>query len=140
MDLGCAWRWGAATSCGFCLWPLTRRKDRSALSIPAAVQRSTIWPSRHLVTLRLVARAMEIIESTGLLVVRVLASRPSMPSRDGEHLLQALAQGRFGAGVAAFQAAREGLGVGQALVGVGSGCPNALTSLASTKGFSLSGR
>jgi hypothetical protein len=31
------------------------------------------------VTLRLVVRAMEIIDSTGLLVVSVLASRPSMP-------------------------------------------------------------
>jgi hypothetical protein len=40
-----------------------RRKDRSALSMPAAVQRSTIWPSRQRVTLRLVVRAMEIIDS-----------------------------------------------------------------------------
>ena len=33
------------------------------------------------VTLRLVVRAMEIIDSMGLLVVRVLARRPSMPRR-----------------------------------------------------------
>src|SRR5512144_2445127 len=58
-----------------------RRTDRSALSMPAAVQRSTICPSRHLVTLRLVVRAIEIIDSIGLEVVSVLASRPSMPSR-----------------------------------------------------------
>src|SRR6185295_4938938 len=58
-----------------------RRKDRSALSIPAAVQRSTICPSRQRVTLRLVALAMEIIDSTGLDVVSVLARRPSMPRR-----------------------------------------------------------
>ena len=63
------------------MWPLMRRKDRSALSIPAAVQRSTICPSRQRVTLRLVFRAMEIIDSMGLLVVRVLARRPSMPRR-----------------------------------------------------------
>ena len=49
-----------------------RRKDRSALSMRAAVQRSTIWPSRHRVTFRLVVGAMEIIDSTGLDVV----SRP----------------------------------------------------------------
>src|SRR6201993_445702 len=58
-----------------------RRKDRSALSMPAAVQRSTIWPSRQRVTLRLVVRAIEITDSTGFDVVNVLASRPSMPSR-----------------------------------------------------------
>jgi hypothetical protein len=46
-----------------------------------SVQRGTICPSRQRVTLRLVARAMEIIDSTGLLVVGVLASRPSMPQR-----------------------------------------------------------
>src|SRR6478752_5358719 len=71
----------ASTSWGICLYPLMRRKDRSALSMPAAVQRSTIWPSRQRVTFRLVVRAMEIIDSMGLLVVRVLARRPSMPSR-----------------------------------------------------------
>src|ERR1700739_3165595 len=78
---GGAGRRRASTSWGICLWPLMRRKDRSALSIPAAVQRSTIWPSRQRVTLRLVVRAIEIIDSMGLLVVRVLARRPSMPSR-----------------------------------------------------------
>ena len=78
---GWACRLRAATSWGICLWPLMRRKDRSALSMPAAVQRSTICPSRQRVTLRLVARAMEIIDSTGLLVVNVLARRPSMPRR-----------------------------------------------------------
>jgi len=37
-----------------------------ALSMPAAVQRSTICPSRQRVTLQLVVRAMEIIDSPGL--------------------------------------------------------------------------
>jgi hypothetical protein len=60
---------------------MTRRKDRSALSMPAAFQRSTICPSRQRVTLRLVERAIEIIDSTGFEVVSVLASRPSMPRR-----------------------------------------------------------
>ena len=63
------------------MWPLMRRKDRSALSMQAAVHRSTICPSRQRVTLRLVVRAMEIIDSTGFEVVSVLARRPSMPRR-----------------------------------------------------------
>ncbi len=44
------------------------------------VQRSTNCPSRQRVTLRLVVRAIEIIDSIGLEVVRVLASRPLIPS------------------------------------------------------------
>ena len=56
---------------GHLLVALMRRKDRSALSMPAAVQRSTMCPSRQRVTLRLVARAMEIIDSTGFEVVSV---------------------------------------------------------------------
>ena len=40
--------------------------------MPVGVQRSTICPSRHRVSLRLVALAMEIIDSMGLPVVRVL--------------------------------------------------------------------
>jgi hypothetical protein len=42
--------------------------------MPAAVQRSTICPSRRRVTLRLVLRAIEIIDLIGLLVVSFLAS------------------------------------------------------------------
>jgi hypothetical protein len=49
--------------------------------MPAAVQRSTICTSGQRVTLRLVVRAMAIIDSTGLDVVSVLATRTSMPSR-----------------------------------------------------------
>jgi hypothetical protein len=37
----------------------------ATVSMPAAVQRSTICPSRQRVTLRLVVRAMEIIDSSG---------------------------------------------------------------------------
>jgi hypothetical protein len=66
---------------GHLLVALDRRNDRSALIIPAAVQRSTISPSVQCVTLRLVVRAIEIIESIGFEVTRVVASRPSMPSR-----------------------------------------------------------
>jgi hypothetical protein len=44
-------------------------------------QHSTICPSRQRVSLRLVVRAIEIIYSTGLLVVRVMATRASTPSR-----------------------------------------------------------
>jgi hypothetical protein len=68
-----------------------RRKDRSALSMPAAVQLSTVCPSRQRVTLRFVVRAVGIIDSIGLGVVNVLARGPSMP-REGEHLLQPLEQ------------------------------------------------
>jgi hypothetical protein len=97
-----------------------RRKDRSALSMPAAVQRSTICPSRQRVTLRLVVRAIEITDSTELEVVSVLVSRSSMPKPgDGEHLLQALAQASGGAGVCFGQHTSQRLGVGQPLVGVG---------------------
>ena len=38
---GTAWRCRASTSSGIWLWPLMRRKDRSALSMSAAVQRNT---------------------------------------------------------------------------------------------------
>ena len=54
-----------------------RWKDLLALSMPAAVQRSTIWPSHQRVPLRLVVRAIEIIDSMGLLVMRDLARHPS---------------------------------------------------------------
>ena len=48
--LGWACRCRAVTSWGICLWPLMRRKDRSALSIPAAVQRSGAVAVRDLRT------------------------------------------------------------------------------------------
>lgn len=47
---------------------LDSSKLRSALSIPAATQRLTILPSRHRFTLRLVERAMEIIDSMALVL------------------------------------------------------------------------
>lgn len=56
-------------------------------------------------------------------------------SGDGEHLFQAFAQRRGGAGVAACQAGCEGLGVGQALVGVG--VPERLDQLGVDEGFLL---
>src|SRR5258705_4138970 len=90
-----------------------RRIDGSALSMPAAVQRNTICPSRQRVTLRLVVRAMEIIDSIGLLVVSVLASRPSMPRRAREHLLQPFAQRRRRTGVALIHLPGQGVGVAQ---------------------------
>src|SRR5687768_8435342 len=49
--------------------------------MPAAVQRSTICPSRQRVTSRLVARAIEIIDSIGPDVVKVRARVSVMPSR-----------------------------------------------------------
>ena len=49
--------------------------------MPAAVQRSTICPSRQRVRLRFVARAMEIIDSIGLELVNVFAGVPVMPRR-----------------------------------------------------------
>ena len=50
-------------SAGICLWPLSRRKLRSALSIPAAHHRLIILPSRQRFTLWVVSRAIEIMLS-----------------------------------------------------------------------------
>jgi hypothetical protein len=47
---GWAWSCSAATRLGFALRPLMRRKTVRRLSMPAAVQRNTIWPSRQRVT------------------------------------------------------------------------------------------
>ena len=94
------------------------RKERSALSIPAAAGRSTMWPSRQRVTFRFVVRAMLIMD-------RVRGDeRPREPSvdaqaADGEHLLQALPEAAGGAGVSLIEQAREVLGVPQAKVRVG---------------------
>jgi hypothetical protein len=55
--------------------------DRSASSMPAATQRFFIRPSRQRLTLPIVVRATEIIDSMALVVVRLRARRPSMPRR-----------------------------------------------------------
>src|SRR6476619_2031477 len=97
-----------------------RRNDRSALSMPAAVQRNTICPSRQRVTLRLVALTMEIIDSMGLDVVSVLARRPSRAQPgDGEHLLQPLPQRRGCTGMTLLQLRGKAFGIAQPGVGVG---------------------
>ena len=63
------------------------------MSMPAAVQRSTICPSRQRVTLRLVVRAMEIIDSIGLRGGQRLGQAAvDAQAGDGEHLLQPFAQ------------------------------------------------
>ena len=63
------------------LYPRTRRNERSASSMPAATQRFFIEPSFHFVTLPVVRRVMEIIDSMQLVLVRVLASAPLTPMR-----------------------------------------------------------
>lgn len=74
------------------MWPLIRRNLDSATSIPAAVQRRAMAASRQRLTLRWVVRAMEIIDSTQLVLVRVRFQRlGKSEAADGEHLLQALA-------------------------------------------------
>jgi hypothetical protein len=76
---------------------------------------------------------MQTIDPMRLLVIRVVASRPSMPRGDGEHLLQSLAS-EAAARVAVLQPGGQVPGVAQSLLGVG--VANALTSLASTHSFS----
>jgi hypothetical protein len=56
---------------------LSRRKLRSALSIPAAHQRLIILPSRHRFTFLVVSRAIEIMLSMQFVFVRLAASRPA---------------------------------------------------------------
>ena len=63
------------------LHPFTRRKLRSAFSMPAAIQRLIIVPSRQRVTLRVVVLPTEIIDPMGLVDVNVLASRSPTPRR-----------------------------------------------------------
>ena len=58
------------------LCPRTRRNERSASSMPAAIQRFFIEPSFHLVTRRVVRLAIEIIDSMQFVVVRVAARVP----------------------------------------------------------------
>ena len=56
------------------LWPLTRRKLRCALIIPAAHQRLIIVPSRQHLTLRAVLRLIEMIDSIAFVHVSVRVS------------------------------------------------------------------
>ena len=61
--------------------------------MPAAVQPSTICPSRQRVTLRLVVRAIEIIDSMGFTGgERFGQAAVDAEAGDGEHLLQPFAQ------------------------------------------------
>src|ERR1700741_1019760 len=106
-----------------------RRKDRSALSIPAAVQRSTICPSRQRVTLRLVALATEIIDSTGLDVVSVLARRPSMPRRATVNISSSPSR-RLAAALGYFLSSFAARGFALRRPAWGAGGGEALTSLA----------
>src|SRR5271157_1047983 len=63
------------------LWPRTRRNERSASSMPAAIQRFFMEPSFHLVTRPVVRLAIEIIDSMQFVVVSVPANVPPTPSR-----------------------------------------------------------
>ena len=65
--------------------------------------------------MRLVVRAMEIIESIGFDVTRVRASRLSMPSQATVNISSSLAQRRGGAGVALVQQGGQMPGVAQPL-------------------------
>ena len=60
-------------------WPLRRRKERSASSIPAAIQRFFIVPSRQCFTRPVVVRVIEIIDSMQFVFVNDWRSRPVTP-------------------------------------------------------------
>ena len=79
-------------------------------------------PSRQRVTLRFVVRALEIIDSTGLEVVRVLASRPSIPRRVTVNICSRPSRSDAAApGWVFVQAAGQVTGVAQPEVGIGVG-------------------
>src|SRR5439155_23731681 len=107
--------------------------------MPAAVQRSTICPSRQRVTLRLVVRAMEIIDSIGLEVVNVRARLPVMPS-----LVTVNISSRPSRRLAAAPGCLRANAVARALASrsptAGSGLAKILPSLVSTQPRSASGR
>jgi hypothetical protein len=92
--------------------------------------------------LDVVVPAMQTIDSMGLLVVRVLARRPSMPRRaavnitGGEHLLHPSPARRQRSGNF-LRSGSQVPGVAQSLLR--AGVANALTSLASTHSFSVAG-
>jgi hypothetical protein len=70
------------------------------------------------VTVRLVVRAMEIIDSIGLLVVSVLARRPSMPRRATVNISSRPLRMEAAAPGSSSRAGRRGAGVAQSLVWV----------------------
>ena len=72
--IGVGGRATAATRAGMSAWPLRRRKERSASSIPAAIHRFFIVPSRQCFTRPVVVR-MEIIDSMQFVFVNDRRSR-----------------------------------------------------------------
>lgn len=62
-------------------WPLTRRKDRSASSIPAAIHRFFIVPSPQFFTRPEEVLMIEIIDSTQFVFVNVRRNRIGVPRR-----------------------------------------------------------
>jgi len=90
-----------AVRAGLSLQPLTRRKDRSASSIPTPTHRRAILGSLQLVTRPHRRSTTEIIDSTALVQLKRLgeAVRPAEAAH-GEHVVGALAQaGRRGGAV-----------------------------------------
>jgi hypothetical protein len=69
----------AATKLGMSAWPLRRRKECSASSIPAAIHRFFIVPSRQCFTRAVVVRVIEIIDSMQFVFVNDRRSRPVTP-------------------------------------------------------------
>ena len=63
------------------VWPLTRRKDRSASSIPAAIHRFFIVPFFQFFTRPVVVREIEIIDSMQFVFVKVRRNRTGTSSR-----------------------------------------------------------
>ena len=72
------------------LQPRTRRNERSASSMPAAIQCFFMDPSFHRVTRPVVRRAIEIVDSMQFVLVRVRGEGPGdAHAPDGQHVLQA---------------------------------------------------
>ena len=71
----------AVTRVGMSAWPLTRRNERSASSMPAAIHRFFIVPSRQFFTRPVVVRQIEIIDSMQFVFVNVRRNRTGIASR-----------------------------------------------------------
>ena len=71
----------AATKTGISAWPMMRRRIVRLSSIPAAIQRFFMVPSRQCFTRPVVVRVMEIIDSMQFVFVNHRRSRPPTPRR-----------------------------------------------------------
>jgi hypothetical protein len=105
----------ATASAGRSPWPVRRRNCCSASSVPAAVQRRHMSPLDQCLTLRETRRRFRSSTCTGS-SRRACAWRATDPqARDGQRLLEALAQRPGRAGMARRPARRAARGPGRSL-------------------------